>query len=1245
MEGQPSSGNSQYQYQAIQWSRLLRRNTLAAVPSCSPPPPSIAVTSQLPPQLDLVPILLPQQSSYHQAQLAQYNRLITAGRTSHLQSSPLPPLLSTHHIQAVPGQRSSSRGTTAGTNLSSVRGGHGNREPRKPSKGEPALVTEKENTVKMPGKKAELNQLPIRPLPQHQNTNFSQQSSSVPSTPHQHARNFSYESREPSPNATNNHSPRSAYSESNIPLPPKPHPVKRGGCKYETAMANTRRRIAYSVGDKKLERLDPSKIKSQLSEDETRTLSADMRKLYDTLLPTPKSDNNRETLIRKLEDLFNGEWPGHDIRVHVFGSSGNMLATDDSDVDICITTEWKEMEAVCIIAKLLAKNGMEKVICIPNAKVPIVKIWDPELSLACDMNVNNPLALENTRMIRTYVQIDPRVRQLAMIVKHWTKQRILNDAAFGCTLSSYTWICMIIFFLQSRNPPILPALHQRPHNKLPSQNGTETAFADDLEALVGFGSKNTETLGELLFQFFRFYGHEFDLDNAVISVRHGKQLSKVDKKWHTGFNNRLCVEEPFNVGRNLGNTADDISFRGIHIELRRAFDLIAEGKLDECCEEYVFPSEERPSTTFTRAPRNPKPILRSSSSSNRGTSKSANHRGGGGRHNQQNRNGNGNRRASSGAFDHNPGFIPGLPPNMSQQDAWLQRQAQAQLHNDLFATYSVLQAQENSLRLQLYAQGLQNQAYAQAQAQGQGHGQGQTTGASSKQQATDRNRTSSFDQPPLTAPIRPDLYFYPLHYPANPNMYGYQTPTTNPSSPSLSSTAPDMRRSMHRSTVTGGMTQNGPSNSALRSQSQPASRSGPVPLPLSGNGMMQPSLGVYQQMHPVNGTAIPSFMPDETSESTLESSYGSLPPPEDPTPKEYVGYYVNDPTQFWKKQANAPMPIPKFGDLGHSRTGPRRLSAEQIPQSILDRLKRPSRSPSPLGHDRSFSTGAPLAPYSSQNGISNTNLRALDSQTPVVVNGSSPVPLSIPNWQACVSDGSMSEDRSSDIFVGSLDSLSQASRTGSDGFSDQGLSGQLTPREIRQEARLEPPLVVNGSTPIKSDTASTPSSKKSSNGLNLQPINPPSGLLPSEINGQLRLSPNSRSKSARQNGGVSPLDIGLGVDYIRDDLAHLSPVYETRTPSPTANRKFEPVEKKANGVPAKTPQKPELSNGAPPNQSLAVSKTNGHTRGSKSEGAPGSWQKIQKTKKKPTSSDTKGLPGAQPLAEKFPIHANERKGG
>lgn len=112
-------------------------------------------------------------------------------------------------------------------------------------------------------------------------------------------------------------------------------------------------------------------------------------------------------------------------------------------MDICITTEWKELENVCKLAELLARSrcsgccanyllmmidGMEKVVCVSTAKVPIVKVWDPELNLAVDMNVNNPLALENTRMIKTYVEIDERVRPLAMVIKHWTKRRIVNDA-------------------------------------------------------------------------------------------------------------------------------------------------------------------------------------------------------------------------------------------------------------------------------------------------------------------------------------------------------------------------------------------------------------------------------------------------------------------------------------------------------------------------------------------------------------------------------------------------------------------------------------------------------------------------------------------------------------------------------------------------------------------------------------------------------------------------------------------------
>ena len=90
----------------------------------------------------------------------------------------------------------------------------------------------------------------------------------------------------------------------------------------------------------------------------------------------------------------------------------------------------------CLLILTHFVDGMDKVICRASAKVPIVKIWDPELQLACDLNVNNPLALENTRMIKTYVQIDERVRPLAKVIKYWTKRRILNDAG-ACFCYAY----------------------------------------------------------------------------------------------------------------------------------------------------------------------------------------------------------------------------------------------------------------------------------------------------------------------------------------------------------------------------------------------------------------------------------------------------------------------------------------------------------------------------------------------------------------------------------------------------------------------------------------------------------------------------------------------------------------------------------------------------------------------------------------------------------------------------------------
>jgi len=157
----------------------------------------------------------------------------------------------------------------------------------------------------------------------------SHQSNSVPSTPLQHARDFQFRSRSrsPSPHLTlASHSPRSVTSEANRPMASLGRPT----CKYETSLQYGKRRIQYDIGDAPLDKAEKAP-KATLEPHEEDKLSGDMRELYDRLLPSTESEQRRQELIRKLETILRSNWPSAEFKVHVFGSSGNMLCTSESD--------------------------------------------------------------------------------------------------------------------------------------------------------------------------------------------------------------------------------------------------------------------------------------------------------------------------------------------------------------------------------------------------------------------------------------------------------------------------------------------------------------------------------------------------------------------------------------------------------------------------------------------------------------------------------------------------------------------------------------------------------------------------------------------------------------------------------------------------------------------------------------------------------------------------------------------------
>lgn len=73
---------------------------------------------------------------------------------------------------------------------------------------------------------------------------------------------------------------------------------------------------------------EPKKV---LDPHEDDKLSGDMRELYDRLQPSVENTRKRHQFVQKVKHILDLEFPGNFFTVHVFGSSGNMLYTTDSD--------------------------------------------------------------------------------------------------------------------------------------------------------------------------------------------------------------------------------------------------------------------------------------------------------------------------------------------------------------------------------------------------------------------------------------------------------------------------------------------------------------------------------------------------------------------------------------------------------------------------------------------------------------------------------------------------------------------------------------------------------------------------------------------------------------------------------------------------------------------------------------------------------------------------------------------------
>lgn len=740
---------------------------------------------------------------------------------------------------------------------------------------------------------------------------------------------------------------------------------------------------------------------------------------------------------------------------------------------------------------------------------------------------------------------------------------------------------MIINFLQTRTPAVLPCLHNRPHQRRIRPDGKVSFFADDVESLRDFGKPNKETLGQLLFHFFRWYAHELDYEKYVISVREGKLISKQSKKWHLMQNNRLCAEEPFNTERNLGNTVDDISFRGVHLELRRAFDLLSRAQLETCCEPYIFPPLEE--KFWAKPVPQPRPVLsRSHSQSGRPT------RGGGigsrgGQNATRHRSNTSNRRASSATASNKTNLYPQGRTN--SQAAPNDRSAGREMHEQLLQHYQLLQAQEQQLRMQMH-QRAQAGIHAHATAPLQPL-QVQNLSSFTNAAASDSTRRKlSIDPVPLSAPPRNVVMQYsarPGQATSVPLQPGAQT---NPSSPSMATAQPALRRPLHRATTTDD------GYGTVRSHSQPAAKgrlpvqsSGPLPMSpffpyIQGSPMGFGSLQQYQQAYyqsqqlwEQRKIALPIARgPSMSPNSQINSGYAENPLDGAVLAhKEYVGYYVDRSLPDHRAPSTFIHPIPSYYELAHHLRG---MSPN------LTRLRsHTSRSPSPSHPSTrersiSFYSAPPIVQTSPAPGKEHAASVQTRSSGPIIVDGneaSEYVTASEPGMypHATSEAASLSDDPPiytpgtpsaatplhdpSDSFA--LDSTSENSQLSSMPnvlkFGDFPVRGTFKPGSARRGDDM--PAFDTYPQPV--ETVSNGGRSEGSNALGIDfagPIQVPAGA----TSPAYRISP-PIGTSPRS---TQPKPDSINVNSLPEPLSSLkplpllSPVRELRTPSPMAPR-------------------------------------------------------------------------------------------
>ncbi|KAL3463158.1 hypothetical protein BJX64DRAFT_287649 [Aspergillus heterothallicus] len=256
---------------------------------------------------------------------------------------------------------------------------------------------------------------------------------------------------------------------------------------------------------------------------------------YHWVKPVPYEQLVREDLVARLQAAFQHRYYG--VQLRAFGSfaSGLYLPTADMDLVLLSTnfmrtgvkTFGERKGQIYAFAAFLRNLNIAvpgSIETIAHARVPILKFVDKLTGLKVDLSFDNDSGLVANNTFQQWRSEYPAMPIIVAVIKQFLLLRGLNEVPTG-GLGGFSITCLVTSLLQ-----------HMPYSSM------------------------TPNLGNVLMEFFHFYGHLFDYESVGIRLNPPGYFNKRAYNVYKDKNNaRLCIEDPNNPDNNISGGTREVS--------------------------------------------------------------------------------------------------------------------------------------------------------------------------------------------------------------------------------------------------------------------------------------------------------------------------------------------------------------------------------------------------------------------------------------------------------------------------------------------------------------------------------------------------------------------------------------------------------------------------------------------------------------------------------------------------------------